>query len=65
LRQAGILMPGTIFLGARPCQEIAPNALDQSRDRHDGKEFEVRFSAAGAYLGIEQGQEDEDVEESD
>jgi len=28
--QAGILMPGTIFLGARHYQEIAPNAMDRA-----------------------------------
>jgi uncharacterized membrane protein YkoI len=164
--QAGILIPGTIFLGARHYQEIAPNALDraeivaddvtmatpagifhncirveetsgldpdekyfktyapgigliQDEDllltsfrvveeekvslqdlpravrrvirKHaaggritevekeivgatviyeaeiarDGKEFDVRVSAAGEYLGIEQEEEDEDAEESD
>lgn len=28
--QAGVLMPGTIFLGARHYQEIAPNAMDRA-----------------------------------
>lgn len=30
--QAGILMPGTIFLGARYYQEIAPNAMDRAEN---------------------------------
>jgi len=31
----------------------------------DGKELDVRVSAAGEHLGIEQEQEDENAEESD
>lgn len=34
--RAGVLMPGTIFLGARYHQEIAPNALDRAENLRTG-----------------------------